>query len=281
MSNGGEVIARAARCAGRESLRAPVGTPYGGLYSAPPARRKHFLARAADSPLANSYNNPAPPGELRGVPTMTAPPPPPHQRLPQVLLRRAVPRHDGLPRLAAPGRHARRRGRRALRRLLPQLRRRRRRAGARACWRRPGRSRRCSASRPTSPTPTPPSAHRQVERQKAAIDLCVALGIRHCRTLSGQRYPGMTPQRGRRAHRRGHPPLAGLRRAARRRPVPGEPLQGRHLAVPRVRPAGGHLPGDHRPDRVAALRRAVRPVQRHRRRLRPGALPGEGQATGW
>src|SRR2546423_14161166 len=37
---------------------------------------------------------------------------------------------------------------------------------------------------------------RQVERQKAAIDLCVALGIRHCRTLSGQRYPGLTRKEG-------------------------------------------------------------------------------------
>src|SRR6516162_8267822 len=37
---------------------------------------------------------------------------------------------------------------------------------------------------------------RQVERQKAAIELCAALGMRHCRTLSGQRYPGMTRREG-------------------------------------------------------------------------------------
>ncbi|MBI1832021.1 MAG: sugar phosphate isomerase/epimerase [Planctomycetes bacterium] len=37
---------------------------------------------------------------------------------------------------------------------------------------------------------------RQIERQGAAIDLCVALGMRHCRTLSGQRFPGMTRQQG-------------------------------------------------------------------------------------
>jgi sugar phosphate isomerase/epimerase len=37
---------------------------------------------------------------------------------------------------------------------------------------------------------------RQVERQKAAIDLCTRLGVRHCRTLSGQRYPGMTRREG-------------------------------------------------------------------------------------
>ena len=37
---------------------------------------------------------------------------------------------------------------------------------------------------------------RQVERQKTAIDLCVSLGIRHCRTLSGQRFPGLTRKEG-------------------------------------------------------------------------------------
>ena len=33
---------------------------------------------------------------------------------------------------------------------------------------------------------------RQIERQKIAIDLTVRLGGRHCRTLSGQRFPGLT-----------------------------------------------------------------------------------------
>jgi sugar phosphate isomerase/epimerase len=37
---------------------------------------------------------------------------------------------------------------------------------------------------------------RQVERQKAAVDLCVALGIRFCRTLSGQRFPGLSRKEG-------------------------------------------------------------------------------------
>jgi sugar phosphate isomerase/epimerase len=37
---------------------------------------------------------------------------------------------------------------------------------------------------------------RQVERQKAAIDLTVQLGARHCRTLSGQRYPGLSREDG-------------------------------------------------------------------------------------
>jgi sugar phosphate isomerase/epimerase len=37
---------------------------------------------------------------------------------------------------------------------------------------------------------------RQVERQKAAIDLCVALDMRFCRTLSGQGFPGLTRKDG-------------------------------------------------------------------------------------
>ena len=37
---------------------------------------------------------------------------------------------------------------------------------------------------------------RQVERQKAAIDLTARLGARHCRTLSGQRHPGMSRGQG-------------------------------------------------------------------------------------
>jgi sugar phosphate isomerase/epimerase len=50
-----------------------------------------------------------------------------------------------------------------------------------------------------SPDFTHPDAaerRRQVERQKAAIDLCVSLGIRHCRTLSGQRYPDLSRREG-------------------------------------------------------------------------------------
>jgi sugar phosphate isomerase/epimerase len=50
-----------------------------------------------------------------------------------------------------------------------------------------------------SPDFTHPDAderRRQVDRQKAAIDLTVRLGARHCRTLSGQRYPGMSRQDG-------------------------------------------------------------------------------------
>lgn len=50
-----------------------------------------------------------------------------------------------------------------------------------------------------SPDFTHPDAderRRQVERQKAAIDLAVRLGSRHCRTLSGQRFPAMTRREG-------------------------------------------------------------------------------------
>jgi sugar phosphate isomerase/epimerase len=44
--------------------------------------------------------------------------------------------------------------------------------------------------------PDPDERGRQVRRQKAAIDLTVRLGARHCRTLSGQRYPGLTRAEG-------------------------------------------------------------------------------------
>ena len=44
--------------------------------------------------------------------------------------------------------------------------------------------------------PDPDERRRQVDRQKAAIDLTVRLGARHCRTLSGQQYPGLTRPEG-------------------------------------------------------------------------------------
>jgi sugar phosphate isomerase/epimerase len=44
--------------------------------------------------------------------------------------------------------------------------------------------------------PDPAERARQVERQQTAIDLCVLLGIRHCRTLSGQRYPDLSRKDG-------------------------------------------------------------------------------------
>ena len=44
--------------------------------------------------------------------------------------------------------------------------------------------------------PDPDERCRQVERQKAAIDLCVALDMKFCRTLSGQSFPGMTRREG-------------------------------------------------------------------------------------
>lgn len=50
-----------------------------------------------------------------------------------------------------------------------------------------------------SPDFTHPDADeraRQVERQRAAIDLAVRLGTRFCRTLSGQARPGLTRQDG-------------------------------------------------------------------------------------
>ncbi len=44
--------------------------------------------------------------------------------------------------------------------------------------------------------PDPAERQRQLQRQKDAIDLSVRLGIRYCRTLSGQRFPGMTRKEG-------------------------------------------------------------------------------------
>jgi sugar phosphate isomerase/epimerase len=40
--------------------------------------------------------------------------------------------------------------------------------------------------------PDPAERARQVARQRDAIDLTVRLGARHCRTLSGQKYPGLS-----------------------------------------------------------------------------------------
>ena len=44
--------------------------------------------------------------------------------------------------------------------------------------------------------PDPAERERQVERQKAAIDLSVRLGTRYCRTLTGQRYPDLDREEG-------------------------------------------------------------------------------------
>jgi sugar phosphate isomerase/epimerase len=44
--------------------------------------------------------------------------------------------------------------------------------------------------------PDPEERARQVERQKAAIDLTVKLGTRFCRTLSGQALPGLSRRDG-------------------------------------------------------------------------------------
>ena len=44
--------------------------------------------------------------------------------------------------------------------------------------------------------PDPAERLRQVERQKAAIDLAVRLGTPFCRTLTGQRYPDLSRKQG-------------------------------------------------------------------------------------
>jgi sugar phosphate isomerase/epimerase len=44
--------------------------------------------------------------------------------------------------------------------------------------------------------PDPDERARQVERQKAAIDLSVRIGARYCRTLTGQKYPDLPVKEG-------------------------------------------------------------------------------------
>jgi sugar phosphate isomerase/epimerase len=44
--------------------------------------------------------------------------------------------------------------------------------------------------------PDPDERARQVERQKAAIDLSVRIGARYCRTLTGQKYPDLPVNEG-------------------------------------------------------------------------------------
>jgi sugar phosphate isomerase/epimerase len=44
--------------------------------------------------------------------------------------------------------------------------------------------------------PDPDVRRQEIERQKAAIDLTSQLGAQHCRTLSGQRFPGLTRAEG-------------------------------------------------------------------------------------
>jgi sugar phosphate isomerase/epimerase len=44
--------------------------------------------------------------------------------------------------------------------------------------------------------PDPEERARQVERQKAAIDLSVRIGTRYCRTLTGQKYPDLSVEEG-------------------------------------------------------------------------------------
>jgi len=44
--------------------------------------------------------------------------------------------------------------------------------------------------------PNPDERRRQIERQEAAVDLCLALGTKYCRTLSGQAFPQVTRKQG-------------------------------------------------------------------------------------
>ena len=124
---------------------------------------------------------------------------------------------------------------------------------------------------PDFTNPDPDARKRAVDREAEMIRVTRRLGGPGavCRVLSGQRYPGGRPRAGAGVGRRLHRAGPAGRPGARRHPRAGEPLQGRLLEVPRVRPEAGRVPGTARRDpRARAFRRAVRPVQRHRRRRR-------------
>ena len=142
---------------------------------------------------------------------------------------------------------------------------------------------RCSAARPTSPTPTPTRGKRAVDREAELIRVTRRLGGPRtvCRVLSGQRYPEVEPRAGARMGRRLHRAGAARRARARRRPRAREPLQGRLLEVPRVRPEEGRVPRAARRDpRPRSFRRAVRPVERDRRRRRSDRAAARPSPTG-
>ena len=163
---------------------------------------------------------------------------------------------------------ARRRGARALRRVLPQLPRRRRRSGDR----RDGGDRAGEldavllAGLHASRSRTNGRGRSSGRRRRSISPSGSARGS--AARSAARRVPGLTRAEGIDADGRRPAPLARLRRAPRRGPVPGEPLQGRHLAVSGVRAAGRRLPRDPRSRRLAAARRPVRSVERDRRRLR-------------
>ena len=128
--------------------------------------------------------------------------------------------------------------------------------------------------------PDPDERARQVERQKAAIDLPCAIGSRHCRTLSGQRYPDLSRKDGIART------VEGIRRSleyAEQRNV--VLCMENHYKDGTWRYPEFAQPEDIfleiiEPDRLAVLRRPVRSVQRIRRRLRSCRVPGEGAGTG-
>ena len=139
-------------------------------------------------------------------------------------------------------RHARRRGRRALRRVLSELRRAGRDAGAWTRWRETGQISSMLCFSPDFTHPDPDERLRQVERQKAAIDLSGAHRRPVLPDAERAEVPGLSIAEG--VARAAECITRSLEYAgeARRHPVPREPLQGRRLALPRVRAAGGAVP---------------------------------------
>ena len=148
-----------------------------------------------------------------------------------------------------------------------------------ARWTKRGRSRRCSASRPTSPIPIPTNAApgRAAESRDRSHRSARRAALPH---VSGQRYPGMTRDEG--IPRT----LEGIRRSLEYADKRGVVLcMENHYKDGTWRYPEFAQPEDIFLEIIAqiespSLRRAVRSVECGRRRLRSGRVPREGQAPG-
>ena len=101
-----------------------------------------------------------------------------------------------------------------------------------------------------------------------------------CRVLSGQRYPEVGREQGVAWVVEAITKLLPVSAGKRRGPRHGEPLQGRLLEIPRIRPEEGRFPGDRqRHFRSRIFRGAIRSLQRHRGRRRPGGAAAGRRPT--
>ena len=118
---------------------------------------------------------------------------------------------------------------------------------------------------PDFTNPDPDGRKRALDREIEMIRVCRRLGGPKsvCRVLSGQRYPEVSREQGVAWVVECIKQAAAGRARTRRDPRHGEPLQGRLLEIPRVRPEEGRLPGARqRHSGSGAFRRAVRSFQR-------------------